>query len=66
VDTLTATKESQTTEDIQYLAPQVIADVISKELLNSQVIDEREYVRKLEWNVYEDFAKVRDSGIKAP
>ena len=34
--------------------------------MNPQVIDEREFVRKLEWNIYEDFAKVRDSGVKAP
>ena len=34
--------------------------------MNPQVIDERDFVRKLEWNIYEDFSKVRDSGVKAP
>jgi hypothetical protein len=36
------------------------------ELLNSKVVDEREFVRKLEWNVYEDFAKIRDKKIRVP
>ena len=30
------------------------------------MVDEREFVRKQEWNVYTDFAKIRDSGIVAP
>jgi hypothetical protein len=44
----------------------MIAEVISNELMNPSVIDERDFVRKLEWNIYEDFAKVRDSGISPP
>jgi hypothetical protein len=44
----------------------LIAEVIVNELMNPKVIDEREYVRKLEWNIYEDFAKFRDSGAKPP
>jgi hypothetical protein len=44
----------------------MIAEVIVNELFNTQVIDDRDFVRKLEWNVYEDFAKIRDSAIKAP
>ena len=51
---------------VEYLNPEVIAEVIVNELMNPKVIDEREYVRKLEWNIYEDFAKVRDSGVKQP
>jgi hypothetical protein len=30
------------------------------------VVDAREFVRKLEWDVYKDFAEIRDSGIKPP
>lgn len=43
----------------EYLDPKVIAEVIVDELLNNKVVDEREFVRKMEWNVYEDFEKTR-------
>ena len=51
---------------MQFLSPDLIAEMIATELLNPQVIDERNFVSKLEWNIYEDFAKVRDSGVKPP
>ena len=51
---------------VEYLNPEVIAEVIVNELMNPKVIDEREYLRKLEWTINEDFAKVRDSGVKQP
>jgi hypothetical protein len=34
--------------------------------MDPRTVNAREYVRRLEWNVYEDFARIRDSGIKAP
>ncbi len=42
----------------------MIAEIIVDELLNHKAIDEREFVKKMEWNVYEDFAKT--SGLKQP
>ena len=38
-----------------------MAEVIVDELLDPKVVDEREYCRKVEWKVYEDFAKTRGS-----
>lgn len=35
----------------------MIAEIIVDELFNHKAIDEREFVKKMEWNVYEDFAK---------
>jgi hypothetical protein len=58
--------EDAKSEAVQLLSPDLIADLVANELMNPQVIDERDFVRKLEWNIYEDFAKVRDSGVKAP
>jgi hypothetical protein len=43
----------------EFLDPKMIAEIVVDELLNHKVIDEREFVKKMEWNVYEDFVKTR-------
>jgi hypothetical protein len=36
-----------------------ISKVISDELLSDKALDMREYVRKPEWNIYEDFPSIK-------
>lgn len=56
-------EDSKQNGDVQYLDPKTIAEIIVDELLNEKQIDAREYVRKLEWNIYEDFSQIRDKNL---
>ena len=57
---------THTDEDVKYLDPMLIAEIVVKELLDPKATDPREYVKRIEWNIYEDFAQVRNSEIKPP
>ncbi|TNV82221.1 hypothetical protein FGO68_gene9449 [Halteria grandinella] len=46
-------------DHFEYLDLKMIAELIVDELLNEGVTDQREYVRRAEWNVYEHFEKTK-------